>query len=410
MSGMDDFIRDYARKGFLRDLLFNDITSVKDIWELQKKLNIEHLPNTVMVVTIDNYYSDTVNKSEIQKQAIRIRVYECLKRFAEKFDALVVNMEENLLAVLFWIEKDKASEVEYSMNTGACLKEQVEKETGISVSIGIGRRYKDILDLHISYKEALSACHHKFFLGKSQVIHIDNALPFSEDLGLYSVEVESQLSVRVLACDEEGAYNILRELMGDTLQQKAINPLTMKTRLIEIITTLMRVSVEAGADQENLAVLSGKCVEGILKSDTMTALQSLMQQAIKGIIQEVYQGRKRMNLEVFEKALNYIRDNFNRPITLEEVSDHVHISPYYFSHGFKNFTGMNFIDYVTKLRIDEAKKLLLTTDMNVGDIGKQVGYYDPNYFGRVFKNLVGMPPSKFKVSKKVRLDRIFSEG
>jgi two-component system response regulator YesN len=407
---MDDFIRDYARKGFLRDLLFNDITSVKDIWELQKKLNIEHLPNTVMVVTIDNYYSDTVNKSEIQKQAIRIRVYECLKRFAEKFDALVVNMEENLLAVLFWIEKDKASEVEYSMNTGACLKEQVEKETGISVSIGIGRRYKDILDLHISYKEALSACHHKFFLGKSQVIHIDNALPFSEDLGLYSVEVESQLSVRVLACDEEGAYNILRELMGDTLQQKAINPLTMKTRLIEIITTLMRVSVEAGADQENLAVLSGKCVEGILKSDTMTALQSLMQQAIKGIIQEVYQGRKRMNLEVFEKALNYIRDNFNKPITLEEVSDHVHISPYYFSHGFKNFTGMNFIDYVTKLRIDEAKKLLLTTDMNIGDIGKQVGYYDPNYFGRVFKNLVGMPPSKFKVSKKIRLDRIFSEG
>jgi two-component system response regulator YesN len=407
---MDDFIRDYARKGFLRDLLFNDITSVKDIWELQKKLNIEHLPNTVMVVTIDNYYSDTVNKSEIQKQAIRIRVYECLKRFAEKFDALVVNMEENLLAVLFWIEKDKASEVEYSVNTGACLKEQVEKETGISVSIGIGRRYKDILDLHLSYKEALSACHHKFFLGKSQVIHIDNALPFSEDLGLYSVEVESQLSVRVLACDEEGAINILRELMGDTLQQKAINPLTMKTRLIEIITTLMRVAVEAGADQENLAVLSGKCVEEILKSDTVTALQSLMQQAIKGIIQEVYQGRKRMNLEVFEKALNYIRDNFNKPITLEEVSDHVHISPYYFSHGFKNFTGMNFIDYVTKLRIDEAKKLLLTTDMNIGDIGKQVGYYDPNYFGRVFKNLVGMPPSKFKVSKKIRLDRIFSEG
>jgi two-component system response regulator YesN len=407
---MGDFLKDYARKGFLKDLLFNDIVSVRDIWELQKILNIEHLPDAVMVITIDNYYSDTINKSEIQKQAIRVKVYECLKRCAEELDAMVVNMEENLFAVLFRIEKDRVSEVEYSVNAGAYLKERVERETGISVSAGIGRRYKDIMDLHLSYKEALSACHHKFFLGKSQVIHIDNVLPFSEDLGLYSVEVESQLSVRVLACDEEGAINILRELMGDTLQQKAINPLTMKTRLIEIITTLMRVAVEAGADQENLAVLSGKCVEGILKSDTMTALQSLMQQAIKGVIQEVHQGRKRMNLEVFEKALNYIRDNFKKPITLEEVSDHVHISPYYFSHGFKNFTGMNFIDYVTKLRIDEAKKLLLTTDMSVGDVGKQVGYYDPNYFGRVFKNVVGMPPSKFKVSKKVRMERIFSEG
>ncbi|MDI3481631.1 MAG: two-component system, response regulator YesN [Tepidanaerobacteraceae bacterium] len=407
---MDDLIRDYARKGFLKDLLFNDITSVKDIWELQKKLKIEHLPNTVMVVTIDNYYSDTLNRSEIQKQTIRIRLYECLKRFAEKFGALVVNMEENLLAVLLWIERDKESEVEYSMNTGACLKEQVEKETGISVSIGIGRRYKDILDLHLSYKEALSACHHKFFLGKSQVIHIDNVLPFSEDLGIYSVEVESQLSVRVLACDEEGAYNILRELMGNIPQQRPINPLTMKTRLIEIITTLMRVAMEAGADQENLAALSGKCVEGILKSDTMADLQNLMQQAIKGIIQQICQGRKRMNLEVFERALNYIRDNFKKPITLEEVADYVHISPYYFSHGFKNFIGISFIDYVTKLRIDEAKKLLLTTDMSIGDVGKQVGYYDPNYFGRVFKNVVGIPPSKFKVSKKVLLDRIFSEG
>lgn len=407
---MDAFLQYYARKGFLRDLLFNDITNVKDIWKLHKKLNVAHLPNTVFAIIIDNYYSETANKSEIQKQAIRLKVYKCLESIAEKFGAMVVNMEENLFAVLFRIEKDNVSEIEHSISIGTNLKEQVEKTTGISVSVGIGRRYKDVFDLHLSYKEALSACHHKFFLGKSQVIHIGNVLPFAEDLGLYSMEVESQLSVKVLACDEKGAYNILQELMGNALEQKAINPLTMKTRIIEIITTLMRVAVEAGADQESLAVLCGRSVEEILKSDTVMALQAMMQDAIKGIIEEVSQGRKRMNVEIFEKALNFIRENFTKPITLEQVSDHVHISPYYFSHGFKNFTGMSFIDFVTKLRIDEAKKLLLTTDMSVGDVGKQVGYYDPNYFGRVFKNVVGMPPSKFKVSKKVRVERIFSEG
>jgi len=407
---MSDFFEDYARKGFLRDLLHNDITSVMDIWRLQKKLNIEHLPNMVFVVTIDNYYSETVNKSEMQKQAIRLKVYRCLEKLAGKINAMAINMEENLFTVLFYAENNGTSEMEQSINIAKYLKRNLENETHIAVSVGIGRRYKDILDLHLSYKEALSAGHHKFFLGKSQVIHIGNVMPFCEDLGLYSVEVESRLSVKVLACDEEGAINILQELLGNTLQNKAINPLIMKTRLIEIITTLMRVAIEAGADQEKLASLTGRSVEEILKSDTVLDLQDLMKSTIKRIIDEISSGRKRMNLEIFEQAVKFIRQNFNKNMSLEEVSDFVHISPYYFSHGFKNFTGMNFIDYVTKLRIDEAKKLLLTTEMSVGDIGKQVGYYDPNYFGRVFKNMVGVPPSKFKVSKKVRLDRIFSEG
>jgi two-component system response regulator YesN len=131
---------------------------------------------------------------------------------------------------------------------------------------------------------------------------------------------------------------------------------------------------------------------------------------IGGIVEEVYEGRKRMNLAVFERAIRYIQENFRKPLTLEEVADHVHVSPYYFSHGFKNFTGMSFIQYVTKLRVEEAKKLLLSTNLSVKEVGKMVGYSDANYFSRVFKNEIGMPPSRFKLSKKFHIMRNFSEG
>jgi two-component system response regulator YesN len=401
---------EYARRGFLRDLLYNNITSVKDIWNLQKQLNINTQPNTVMAITIDNYHSKTRNKSEIQKQNLRLKVLKSIEKGSTKFDAMAINMEDDLYAVLFYIDSSEMASVDKTINMGKYLRDYIESETGVSVSVGIGRRYKDILDLHLSYKDALLACHHKFFIGKSQVIHIQNIVPFSEGLELFSIEVESQLSVKMLSCDEEGAFEIVDELLGDALEDKFINPIIMKTRLIEIITTLVKVGLEAGAEQEKLAILSGRFVQEVLKSDTILDLRNQMREVICGVIEEISQGRKRMNLQIFEKAVEYINENFRKGITLEDVSDHIHISPYYFSHGFKKFTGITFIEYLTKIRIKEAKKLLLTTDLNIGEIGKQVGYDDPNYFGRVFKNMEGVPPSKFRVSKKIQLDRIFSEG
>jgi two-component system response regulator YesN len=405
----NSFFEEYARRGFLRDLLHNNITSVKDIWNLQKKLSINTQPNTVMAIVVDNYHSMTRNKSEIQKQNLRLSVLKSIERGSSKFDAMAINMEEDLYAVLFHLDSSEMA-VDKTIKLGKLLRDYIENETGVSVTVGIGRRYKDILDLHLSYKDALLACHHKFFIGKSQVIHIENIVPFSEGLELFSIEVESQLSVKILSCDEEGAFEILDELFGDALEDKFINPIIMKTRLIEIITTLIKVGLEAGAEQEKLAILSGRFVQEALKSDTVLDLRNQMREVICGVIEEISQGRKRMNLHIFEKAIEYINENFRKEITLDDVSAHIHISSYYFSHGFKKFTGMTFIEYLTKIRIKEAKKLLLTTDLNIGEVGKKVGYDDPNYFGRVFKNIEGIPPSKFRVSKKIRLERIFSEG
>jgi two-component system response regulator YesN len=399
----NNFFREYARRGFLRDLLYNNITSVKEIWELQKKLNIDIQPNTVMAVTVDNYHSQTRNKSEIQRQNLRLAVLKCIEEASAKFDAMAINMEEDLYAVLFYMESSEIEPVEKAVSIGKYLQEYVETKTGVSVTVGIGRRYKDILDLHLSYKDALLACHHKFFIGKSQVIHIENIVPFSEGLELFSIEVESQLSVKILSCDKEGAFQILDELLEDIIEHKFVNPIIMKARLIEIITTIVKVGLEAGAEQEKLGILSGRFVQEVLRSDTILDLRNQMREVISGVIEEISQGRKHMNLQVFEEAIEYINENFDKDITLEDVSGHVHISPYHFSHEFKKFTGMNFIEYLTKTRIKEAKKLLLTTDLSIGEISNQVGYDDPSYFGRVFKSMEGMPPSKFKVSKKIHI-------
>ena len=88
--------------------------------------------------------------------------------------------------------------------------------------------------------------------------------------------------------------------------------------------------------------------------------------------------------------------NFQRDISLDDISREIDISPYYFSKIFKENTGENFIDYLTTLRIDKAKELLETTDMSMKELCGEVGYANPNYFSRIFKKIVGLSPTEYK--------------
>ena len=92
--------------------------------------------------------------------------------------------------------------------------------------------------------------------------------------------------------------------------------------------------------------------------------------------------------------------NYRKDISLDDVSHEVDISPYYFSKLFKEETGENFIDYLTKVRIDEAKNLLLRNkETSIKSICMDVGYSDPNYFSRIFKRCTGQTPTKYRERK-----------
>ena len=99
---------------------------------------------------------------------------------------------------------------------------------------------------------------------------------------------------------------------------------------------------------------------------------------------------------VVDIAKEYIKQNYSKALSLDEVSYYVNISPYYFSKIFKEGTGENFIEYLTNIRIEKAKELLGSTDYSMKEICVMVGYSDPNYFSRSFKKNVGVTPTEYK--------------
>jgi two-component system, response regulator YesN len=102
-----------------------------------------------------------------------------------------------------------------------------------------------------------------------------------------------------------------------------------------------------------------------------------------------------------ERGISYIESNFtNGELKLEDVAKYVDRNPSYFSHLLMAKTGRSFTDILSGIRMKEAKRLLLETSKPVKEIAILVGFQNPNYFSRIFKELVGMSPREFRMNRE----------
>jgi two-component system response regulator YesN len=95
-------------------------------------------------------------------------------------------------------------------------------------------------------------------------------------------------------------------------------------------------------------------------------------------------------------AKKYISEHYQEHITLEEISKLVYLNPVYFSVYFKKIEGLNYIDYLTKYRVDKSKELLKDFSISIAEVGKRIGYKNARYFSRVFLDNVGIKPSEYR--------------
>lgn len=98
-------------------------------------------------------------------------------------------------------------------------------------------------------------------------------------------------------------------------------------------------------------------------------------------------------------AIEYIRNNYSRQISLEDIAEYAGISRIYLSQLFKRETGKNIRDYLAEYRLSKAKELLLTSNLKIYTISELCGFGSAQYFNRIFKKMTGFSPYQFKENK-----------
>ncbi|MCF0134566.1 MAG: response regulator [Blautia sp.] len=104
---------------------------------------------------------------------------------------------------------------------------------------------------------------------------------------------------------------------------------------------------------------------------------------------------------LLEEAKAFIQQNYQKDeMSLQTVAAQVNVSPSYFSAIFSAETGQTFIEYLTSVRLEKAKELLMCSSLRTSEIGYEVGYKDSHYFSYIFKKVVGCSPKEYKNRRK----------
>ncbi len=102
------------------------------------------------------------------------------------------------------------------------------------------------------------------------------------------------------------------------------------------------------------------------------------------------------NKQKIQQAILYIKENYHTDVNMAVVSNTISMNYSLFSYAFKQYTGSKFVDYIKDLRIQEAKRLLETTEMRVNEISQKVGYDNEKHFMKTFKSVCGVSPTEYR--------------
>jgi two-component system response regulator YesN len=213
---------------------------------------------------------------------------------------------------------------------------------------------------------------------------------------IYALEKEQELVTKVRNGDWDGTYRALNELLADILQKYPGNIQEIKTRALELLVVMSRAAVEGGANLKKLLTLNSRYINEMMRLENIEDLCLWLLKITQKFVDCVDEGDDIKNLQVIQKAAEYMKNNFTEKLTIDDISQAVYLSPCYLSKIFKQELGCTIMEFLTKVRIEEAKKLLKNPRYNIMQVANEIGFEDPSYFTKVFKRSEGVTPSQYK--------------
>ncbi|HWR08454.1 response regulator [Sporomusa sp.] len=389
----------FIKNSFIHDLVSGKVTDLANFRERAAFLGVKADSGVILVANIDHFKQITRSVSELERQVVKQQVYQQVCKIAGK-ETLVIPFGGDEIIILMGYEGCGQQElVETQVRETALRIRDGITEFGISLTIGIGRYFKDPLQIHKSYLEAVSAEQQKFYMGDNQIIHIDDLPHLSAVPFRYPFNYERNLLDKVRCGERQQAKEALRQLLHEIFTAKASIE-TVKACVLELLIVLSRAAVEGGASLEQLTLLNFTCINHLMGCGDREEVRRWILDALDQFMDNMLEHRSSMNARLINKACAYITENFHKSISLDEVAQTVHLSPYYFSRIFKAEQGCNFVDFLTKVRIDKAKKLLQNPELTVVRVASEAGYQDASYFCRVFRQEVGVTPNQYRTKLK----------
>lgn len=338
------------------------------------------------------------------------KFYQVLREIIKEFFECVVGPIMTNRIVVFVpceVPEEEYSERIRNIEMTRDMIHKLKNRIDVVFRVGIGA-VKPIEDILESYKEAIRALHES----KRTVTHIKDLIGMKQETQAYPIEVEKSMLKNLKKHNTSAMVSEANVLCDWIMERYKNNEQQIKNKLLEIIIVAKRevMACDVGVNwennmawkenmewKENTSSIKGEAEENQVRLlNVGQALRRDFVQMLSSLSEQMALQKEDECSQIIRDAKAYIENHVYKDISLDLVAKEVNISPYYFSKIFKEEIGENFIDYITNIRIERAKKLLRDKTLSIKEICMEVGYKDPNYFSRLFKKSVGFTPTEYR--------------
>lgn len=268
---------------------------------------------------------------------------------------------------------------------------------GINPTFGIGTTSRTLSLMSHSMKAAVEALKHKTIVGSGQIIlfaEITLPLPPAED---EAEEANRELLLAITNADGNALDIHLAHYLRPAASSSDLDyGLMLSMRLLDRISTQLPGQFE---DRREVIGTDYEIWELLRSCTTLPDLHAELLKMLQRLAAYLTESREKRPHRWIEQALAYLQEHYNEPLSLRKLADTVFLSPNYMCSLFKEETGQNISDYLTRLRIEKAKELLGVNGMKIYEVANQVGYTDSRYFNKVFKKYTGMNLSEYRAKQ-----------
>ena len=351
---------------------------------------------TVMLARIEAISALKLNMhQDIYGQFRKILQYGCNERLLEDYRAYYAWADHSLLAAIFCIPAEfNARQVQLGLDQmGAAIQKQLTLLSEQPVVIAFGSVMDMPWDLAESCGHAKQLIQYKVYYNK------DVPYTYSEKM-----EIDMQMSYdhqkKLVDQIKLGKVKDASELLESYFSMLHDNPYLQLDRAREIgaqLTDTIHSAIigkEKELDDRYSDVKQLKAEIRSMESvhDVADCAVSYAQAAAR-VMYDQLQNKKDIRVQ---EILEWIGNNYNQDIALDDVAEQMGLSATYASKQIKAYTGTNVVNYINNLRIEHAKELLETTKMSSNEIGAYVGFRYSQSFIRSFRKIVGMTPGNYR--------------
>lgn len=290
------------------------------------------------------------------------------------------------------------------------LEEIMKNYSTIAYFGGIGQPVARLRELEESFREAERALAARFTMELNRIISVEDIrmaqnVDTLDDIEITSfgeIEKTRTMLEKFLNNGAEDEIDEFVDVYINELPEENLKSVLMRQYIImDAYIVMMSFCEKIEGIEGEMQAQSEELKNSMKTIQTLEEIKNYIRMLLKKIIgvRDTISGRRYS--DIIEIAKDQIRKTYmSDEISLNTIAAEVGMSPSYFSSIFSKEMGKTFVEYLTEIRKDRAKELLMCSSMKTSEIGYEVGYKDPHYFSYIFKKTQNCTPKEFRARGK----------